>query len=311
MRRNIPIRRLRAATALLFVALVVVGLATNAALGTLSSFGVDGIAMICPLGSLEILLASRTIVPLALTSLICLVIASMLLGRVFCGWICPVSLTRSLSAKQPAAGGREGPMETIPEGTAQPSRFHADRIAAPRFDTRHAVLAGALVSSAVFGFPVFCLVCPVGLTFGLIIGVWRLVGYNEPSWLLVFSVVMLVLETTVLRSWCRKLCPIGALMSLASTLNASLRPRVDATACLRTTKGLPCTSCKDACAERINLHDSANSSPMADCTKCGDCAAACPARAIRFTKAGPHRQGQLVDTGCAPCDETPSAQASE
>ena len=32
-----------------------------------------------------------------------------------------------------------------------------------KFDSRHAVLGGAVLTTAVFGFPVFCLVCPVGL----------------------------------------------------------------------------------------------------------------------------------------------------
>ncbi|MBC5583215.1 4Fe-4S binding protein [Eggerthella sp. NSJ-70] len=291
MRRPVNVRRLRAATACLFIALVVVGLATNAAFGTLSSFGVGDLALICPLGSLEVLLASRTFVPLAFTSLICVAIASMLLGRVFCGWICPISLTRSLRAKEKredAPGTRTA--EELPgaDTAIAPSRFHSDGIGAPRFDSRFAVLLGALASSAVFGFPVFCLICPVGLTFGLVIGVWRLVGYNEPSWLLVFSAAFLMLELTVLRSWCGKFCPLGALMSLASTLNRRLRPRVDAGACLRTTKGVACTRCKDACTEMINLHDRTDSAPMADCTKCGECASACPAHAIRFLEgAGP------------------------
>ncbi len=34
------------------------------------------------------------------------------------------------------------------------------------------VLFAALGSALVFGFPVFCLICPVGLTFGVILGVW-------------------------------------------------------------------------------------------------------------------------------------------
>ena len=41
------------------------------------------------------------------------------------------------------------------------------------------VLAGALASSAAFGFPVFCLICPVGLTFALVIALWRLAEFNE------------------------------------------------------------------------------------------------------------------------------------
>ena len=42
-----------------------------------------------------------------------------------------------------------------------------------KLDSRHYVLGGALLSTAVFGFPVFCLVCPIGLTFATVLVVWR------------------------------------------------------------------------------------------------------------------------------------------
>ena len=144
-----------------------------------------------------------------------------------------------------------------------------------QLDSRHAVLVGTLASAAVFGFPVFCLICPVGLTFATIIGLWNLVQLNEPSWALIVFPIILILEVTVLRKWCSKICPISALVSLLSNLNVTLRPRVKADACLRS-RGVDCHACVDACPEQLDPH----SKRIPECSKCGKCVEACPAKAI-------------------------------
>ena len=146
-----------------------------------------------------------------------------------------------------------------------------------QLDARHAVLAGTLASAAVFGFPVFCLVCPVGLTFATLIGLWHLFQLNEPSWALVVFPIILVLELTVLRKWCSKICPISALTSLIANANRTLRPRVEQSKCLRG-KGIDCHSCVDACPEKLDPH----SGHIPECSKCGACIEACPAKAIKI-----------------------------
>ena len=144
-----------------------------------------------------------------------------------------------------------------------------------RLDSRHAVLVGTLASAAVFGFPVFCLICPVGLTFATIIGLWNLVQFNEPTWALIIFPIILIAEVTVLRKWCSKICPISALVSLLSNLNVTLRPRVKADVCLRS-RGVDCHACVDACPEQLDPH----SRRIPECSKCGKCVEACPAKAI-------------------------------
>ena len=144
-----------------------------------------------------------------------------------------------------------------------------------QLDSRYAVLVGTLASAAVFGFPVFCLICPVGLTFATIIGLWNLVQFNEPSWALIIFTIVLIAEVTVLRKWCSKICPISALVSLLSNLNVTLRPRVKADACLRS-RGVDCHACVDVCPEQLDPH----SKRIPECSKCGKCVEACPAKAI-------------------------------
>jgi ferredoxin-type protein NapH len=144
------------------------------------------------------------------------------------------------------------------------------------------VLGGALLSTAIFGFPVFCLVCPIGLIFATLIGLWRLIQFNEPTWTLLIFPAVLVLELAICRRWCGKLCPLGALLSLVSSLNVFVRPRVDKDACLRTAHGVDCKLCKGACLEGIDLHQREDSAPLAECTKCRECSDSCPVNAIRF-----------------------------
>lgn len=146
-----------------------------------------------------------------------------------------------------------------------------------QLDTRHFALLGALGSAAVFGFPVFCLVCPVGLIAMTLVGVWHLFGLGETTWGLVVAPIVLILEVVVLRKWCVKICPLSALMSLIATANRTFKPRVSKEACLRE-QGIDCHACVDACPELLDPHTRS----IPECTKCGACVEACPAHAIKI-----------------------------
>ena len=56
-----------------------------------------------------------------------------------------------------------------------------------KIDSRHGILAAALGSTLVFGFPVFCLVCPIGLTFATVLLVMRLFAFGDATWTVVAS----------------------------------------------------------------------------------------------------------------------------
>lgn len=307
-----------------------IGLAFHTGFGTPSSFGWDSIAAVCPLGVFETFLAGRTFAPAALICLAVAVILILVLGRVFCGWLCPIPLLRRLFggkkavsrdvsdtgdvpesrrlATNPGISGedeRDTKTENTPssplsdaeiallevpcpmggsdchscEATHRRKR-HPLRLKTSRLDSRHAVLAGALASTAVLGFPVFCLVCPVGLVFATFIGLWRLIQFNETTWMLVVFPIILVLELVVLRKWCHRFCPLGAVISLVAKGNRTFRPTIDESKCLQQTRGITCNACYSACPEGIDLHDPYNSVPLGECTKCRMCVDACPAGAI-------------------------------
>ena len=263
--------------------------------GALSSFGWESIASICPLGALESMVAAKLLIPQALAFLLIVVVAAIVLGKFFCSWVCPVpsirscfdAVVRNVPRIASTKTRREDGSEAVGLGVVRPAPRRARSCGAcascskePRaaLDSRHIVLGGTLLSAAVFGFPVFCLVCPIGLTFASIIALVQLFGIQTLSWGVVAFPLLLVLELTVLRKWCSRFCPLGALVSLLSRPNRLFRPKVDGGKCLRG-KGVDCTVCADLCPEGLDPHFEEG---LHDCSKCRDCAVNCPARAISF-----------------------------
>ncbi|MDR2715669.1 MAG: 4Fe-4S binding protein [Coriobacteriaceae bacterium] len=326
------------------VAAVMVSFFANIGTGNLSSLGWGAIAYLCPLGAIEAFLASWTLIPRQVIALVVCLVVVIVLGKVFCAWLCPVpplrrfftlkkddtvdeAVRESKKALEAAGAGATGAAAALGDtaadaalaqeaaGSAGGSAAKAAKAAAgaataleaselealsavaacdsaadgacasgcascaeqrKKLDSRHLVLGGALLSTAVFGFPVFCIVCPVGLTFASLIALWRLVGFNEPSWALLIFPLFLALELFVLKKWCIRFCPLGALMSLMSIPNKLFRPRVDDAKCLRS-QGIDCKVCVTACEEELDPHCIEG---MHECTKCGLCKEHCPSQAI-------------------------------
>ena len=159
----------------------------------------------------------------------------------------------------------------------------AGKVRRVRFDSRFGVLLGALASAAIFGFPVFCLICPVGLTFATVLLVMRLFAFGDGTWAVVVVPLVLLIEVVFLRKWCGRFCPLGALISLVSGANRTLRPHVDDATCLFSSKGVRCFACSKACPERLDVRrPQLSEEALGNCTKCRECADACPAKAISF-----------------------------
>ena len=298
-------KTLRTLTALAVIVIVFIGFLTNLGIGTISAPGIWDISILCPLGALGTMLASKMMVPRALVSLVIMVVLIIIFARAFCGWICPVPLVQKLrdlfskpqtkEAKAEDADGtkaanvapltdeEKAALATGCEkdakglaGCASCAKKRGDAV-----DARHFVLGGALVSTFIFGFPVFCLVCPIGLTFATILLLVNLFGQGDVTWSLIVVPALLIAEVVLFKKWCHKLCPLSAFMSLIAKLNRTFKPTIDDAKCLETSKGATCGRCGKACNEGIDpRHPELSEAAWSECTKCRSCVDACPANAI-------------------------------
>ena len=312
MKRNS--KTLRTVTALAIVAIVFAGFWTNLGIGTISAPGIWDISILCPLGALGTMLASKMMVPRAVVSLVIMVVLIILFARAFCGWMCPVPLVQKLrgifskpqrkTASDKAAEGKAAQADADAKADTGIAPLTEDEKAAlaagcekgskglggcascakkrgEAVDARHFVLGGALLSTFIFGFPVFCLVCPIGLAFATILLLVNLFAQGDVTWSLIVVPAILVAEVLLFKKWCRRLCPLSAFMSLIAKLNRTFKPTIDNGKCLETSQGGKCGACGRACDEGIDpRHPELSKAAWSECTKCRSCVDACPAHAI-------------------------------
>ena len=68
------------------------GLIAGVSMGTMSGFGWDTFSMLCPLGALGTMIATKTMIPRAVVSLVLIAALVFVFGRAFCSWLCPTML---------------------------------------------------------------------------------------------------------------------------------------------------------------------------------------------------------------------------
>lgn len=280
-KKKMKSKTLRAWVAALVFVFVAVGLLVHSGTGTPSSFGWDYISALCPLASLEAIFGTWTFVPRFIIAFAAVIILVVFVGKAFCAWGCPVphiqDIFKTKKVKALEASERQESADRAIERWHKGSKPKAKKV---DIDSRHAILGGTLLTTAIFGFPIFCAICPIGLTFGTFILFWRFVQFNDPSWGLLIFPIIIILEVVVLRKWCGRICPIGALLSLVSTFNRRFRPTIDHEKCLRDTSGTACMACDVACPEKIDPYGDLGDRGMEECVKCRRCADACPVSAI-------------------------------
>ena len=301
--------RLRFIVMIAVLALVAVGYFTAFGIGNVCGIGFDSITLLCPLGSLLSMIAGKAAIPMAVVSIVAVFVICVLLGKAFCSWVCPVHFLSKLKPGK-KAGKKAAAGEAAEAGEAAADGASADDAPAPltenerkllgkkgcglcehpcgkskgiKLDSRHGILAAALVTTGIFGFPVFCIICPVGLTFISVMLIMRLFAFGEATWTIVLFVAIILVEVILLPRWCKHFCPLGALLSLFSAANKTFVPKIDESKCLNTTANVECNRCVAACPEGINLHDIAKGeTTLNDCSKCKACSDVCPASAITF-----------------------------
>lgn len=228
--------------------------------GTLWSMCVFGVEFTDPLAAAEMLATSKHIHWPLIASIVIPVVITLVLGRVFCSWICPAYLMFELTGKLRA-------LLRFAEITPGEVTFS--------HKNKYIFLVVGLAVAAVTSAPLFALIYPPAVV-SRALHAW--IFGTSLAGMLVLLGVMVAFELFVSpRWWCRTMCPGGALYGLLGWARP-LRVRLRRDACTG------CMDCIPVCEAGINPITQSSS---IECDNCGVCLRHCEPAALYFTIALP------------------------
>jgi MauM/NapG family ferredoxin protein len=263
-----------------------------------SRIPVDLLLRADPLIAAVSFLASRTVVSRMLLSVV-LLIATLVLGRFFCGYICPLGTIVDLADR--------------PLSCSKLARLKLQIV--PR--TIKFYLLGLLLFMALFGHsliwpldplvifarsltavfhPAAVFLSNLGLDlFRPLAERWELdalanAGFDEPSyvfWLVPIVILIFPLGLSLLgsRFWCRAICPLGALLALVARLSPVKRV-------VRNDLCTHCHLCRKKCPMSCIGEDELETA-LGECIECRSCVVICPHRAVSFRLGSPRPRAKV------------------
>ena len=235
------------------------GATKNLCVPGLNCYSCPGAIGSCPLGALQnALSASKTRTPAYIFGII--ILFGLLLGRMICGWLCPVGLGQELLYK----------IKTPKVKKSKVTRVFS-------YFKYVLLIALVVIVPLMFAIPGFCeYICPAGTLEG---GVGLLANSENEgllsnlgplfTWKFTLLIAIVVLSIFFFRFFCRFLCPLGALYGFFCRV-AMLGVKLDKNKCT------DCGLCVGVCkmdVKRVGDHE---------CIHCGACISVCPAKAISW-----------------------------
>ncbi|MFQ5496176.1 MAG: 4Fe-4S binding protein, partial [Phycisphaerae bacterium] len=234
-----------------------------------------------PLAAVETMAASKHIHGPLILSVLIPIGLTLIVGKVFCSWICPGYVLFELAGKL---------RKLLKLAEIQPGnvRFaHANK---------YLFLVVGVALAAIFSAPLFALIYPPAVI-SRTIHAW--VFGTALTGMAVLLLAIVAFEVFVSpRWWCRTICPGAALYGLIGWARP-LRVRLKQTACTG------CRECIPVCQAGINpITDSAS----IECDNCGVCINHCEPAALYYTIGLPRprraverrRRGSQPATACSP-----------
>jgi len=244
-----------------------------------------------PLIALSVMFIAKTLMLIFLPAVI-IVVLTIIFGRVFCGWICPLGTLLDIWQK------------------LLPAKKSQKKISFP--EIRFSLLILTIIN-ALFGLQLVGFVDPFsilfrGLTFVIdpmlnisIVGFFNYLYSNAPEWVSLISepvyqslknsilpyqqvffisaflsfcilFTIFALEIIDRRFWCKKICPLGALLSLISKI--SFLKRLPKRVCAK------CNKCQENCRMSSFVNEDIHS--QNNCIRCLECLQTCPDDRITF-----------------------------
>lgn len=230
----------------------------------LNCYSCPGAVGACPLGALQNAIASSASRP-AFYIVGTILLFGLALGRMICGWACPVGLTQELLFLVPVSKIRKSKVTRI--------LSYLKYVILAVF----VILIPAVYALSRLPFPAFCkFICPAGTLEGAIGLLANPVNQEKLGMLgLLFTrkfIILVIVITSsmfLFRPFCRFICPLGAIYGLMTRI-ALLGLRVDADKCIN------CGACVRECKmdiKHVGDHE---------CIHCGKCIKSCPTKAISF-----------------------------
>ena len=218
----------------------------------------------CPLGAIETLwsyvtkgLTLKTTSPLNFSILIGVIGLSILAGRAFCGWMCPVGTLQDFLADIPSRIYSQKKRNRKLWVSKLPVRISKGNDGWLR-GMKYLILVVVLIASIGASFPPLQPLCPARAFF----------SFQPPS-PLIWSVLITFLITSILnrRFWCKYLCPLGAVLAPFNKINP-LRLVLKDSGCTS------CRRCEAVCP--MEIEDLTQNLRSPECIQCLDCQEACP-----------------------------------
>ncbi len=224
--------------------------------GWYQSFAIGNFFIVSPLEGIESILTSKTIYLTAVIGMLFSIILALLLGRVFCSWVCPISFLSELTDKALGIFSKK-------------LKYQRNLITLPKYIFWFALIL-ELFLTLIIGYPLYVWWSPQALV-GREIMLYIFYKIITIEIIIVFAVLFLNLLTR--RFFCRYLCPLGALLALFGK-DRKLIIRYNPNNCIN------CKLCDQRCP--LDIKPSQGNSEGIYCWNCFECKDVCPKDALKI-----------------------------